>query len=72
MEMFYDRTKKWCILLNMTDMNNKIRHIRGIIDEEFIVYRVWSRYKRSWEYRIDWYYGFLLAYQDGDLKPYKK
>lgn len=47
--------------------NNEIRHIRAIVDDEYIAYRVWSRKKRRWTYHISWYYDFLLAYQANRL-----
>ena len=45
-------------------------HIREIVDHEYIVYRVWSRYKKRWVYYCEWYYTFYLAYNDGKVKKH--
>lgn len=57
--------KKIKVFYNENNINNEIRHIRGTIDEEYIVYRVWRR--NSWHYRITWRYDFELKYEDGRL-----
>lgn len=44
---------------------SRIRHIRAIVDDEWVVYRVWQR--GHWEYFVEWLYGFELAWQDGRL-----
>lgn len=37
--------------------NNRLIHIRSIVDGEWIVFRVWSRRKRMWRYQVEhWYY----------------
>lgn len=40
--------------------NNETRHIRAIVDDDQIVYRVWSRSKRRWIYHIENRYAFYL------------
>jgi hypothetical protein len=47
--------------------NNQIRHIRAIVDNEFIAYRVWSKRKRLWMYNIQHRYNFELGYERGVL-----
>jgi len=46
--------------------NNEKRHIRAIVDDEWIVYMVYRR--NRWTYHIDWIYAFLRIYEDGYLK----
>ncbi len=58
------------LFYNEGNPNNEIRHIRAVVDDEFIVYRVWTP-RRKWMYYITGYYGFLLAYRDGDLRAYR-
>ncbi len=57
--------KKIRVFYNENNINNQIRHIRAIIDEEYIVYRVYRR--RSWYYRVVDRYDFELKYEDGRL-----
>lgn len=47
--------------------NNQLRHIRAIVDEEYIVYRIWSRRRRGWLYRVEWLYQFYLEWESGRL-----
>ena len=49
---------------------NQIRHIRAIVDDEYIVYRIHSRQK-GWQYHCAWYYDFQLLEQFGHLKESK-
>ena len=46
--------------------HNELRHIRAVVDNEQIVYRVWRRGR--WNYRGEWAYAFYLAWKDGHLK----
>lgn len=46
--------------------HNELRHIRGVVDDEYIVYRVWKRF--HWSYKMEWAYAFYLAWKDGHLK----
>ncbi len=43
-------------------------HVRAIVDGEYIVYRVWSRSRRRWQYRIKDLIFFHLCWQDGTLE----
>lgn len=38
--------------------NNCLMHIRAIVDEEWVVYRVWSKVKRDWRYHVE-YIGYF-------------
>jgi hypothetical protein len=35
------------------NVNNEIIHIRDIIDENYVVYKVWSKSKQKWKYFIE-------------------
>lgn len=58
------------IFYNKGNHNNHIRHIRAIIDDEYIVYKRWSN-RKGWRYLIDWYYDFLLLDYYGNMKVIK-
>jgi hypothetical protein len=47
-------------------------HIRAIVDEEYVVYKVWSRNKGRWAYHVEWIYGFELWYNDNKLELVKR
>lgn len=55
------------VFYNEGNINNQIRHIRAVVDGEFIVYRVWSR-RKGWQYCIEHRYGFEYKYEKGVLK----
>jgi hypothetical protein len=42
-------------------------HILAIVDDDQIVYRVWSKSKRCWMYKVEWAYLFWLYDQDNKL-----
>ena len=52
---------------NENNINNELRHIRGIVDDDQIVYRVWSKRKQTWRYHVEWIYAFHLLFKDGHL-----
>lgn len=52
---------------NPGNIHNQVRHIRGIIDDDYVVYRVWSKKRRDWSYHIKHRYDFELKYEDGRL-----
>lgn len=60
--------KKVKLFYNEGNPNNELRHIRAIVDDEYIVYRVWSRHKQYWIYHVNWIYDFHLAFEGGNLK----
>ena len=37
---------------NKKNPNNKLMHIRAIIDDDQVVYRVWNSHKRGWMYAV--------------------
>ena len=59
------------VFFNKNNPNNQLRHIRAIIDDEYVVYRVWSRGKQSWCYHVEWVFGFILEYERGVLSHIK-
>lgn len=59
--------KKIKLFINDANPNNKIYHIRAIVDDEYIVYKVWSRSKQRWNYHIDWFYLFEMYLKNGWL-----
>jgi len=43
--MDFKKGEKWKLYFNENNINNKLIHIRGIIDDVYIVTRSWSTYK---------------------------
>jgi len=50
------------------NLNNKTIHVRAIVDDDQIVYRVWSQRKQLWRYHIEDLYFFTLGYSKDYLK----
>lgn len=40
--------------------SNKLIHIRAIVDDEYVIYRWWSRSK-GWLYKIEWGHWFEMV-----------
>lgn len=64
------------IFFNEGNRNNKLIHIRGVIDCEYVVYRWWSLSK-GWVYEMETLYYFYLLIGQGNLfskrwRPYKR
>ncbi len=59
------------IFYNEGNPNNQIRHIRAIVDKEYITYRVWNKRRQRWIYHTIWIYDFQLAFEGGHLQPVK-
>ncbi len=47
--------------------SNELRHIRAIVDDEYVVYKVWWPGHKRWEYQIAWVYAFHLEWEEGCL-----
>lgn len=45
---------------NKNNVNNRVIHIRAIVDDEMIVFRQWSRRRQRWIYAIEHLYYFEL------------
>lgn len=59
--------KKVRLFYSEENPNNQLRHIRAIVDDEYIVYRVWSSGKQTWRYSVDWVFGFKVVFDAGFL-----
>lgn len=35
------------------NINNKVMHIRAVIDNEYFVYKFWAKHKKAWIYQIE-------------------
>lgn len=46
-------------------------HVRGIIDDNYVVWRHWIRGK-GWIYKIEWGYTFLDWIEQGWVTPYRR
>jgi hypothetical protein len=51
--------------------NNELRHIRAIVDEKWIVYKVWWPSKQRWHYAVESRYLFEMVNEDGHLQEVK-
>ena len=63
--------KSFRIFYGKDNVNNRIVHIRAIVDDEMIVFRWWSRQKQGWIYEVQHLYFFELR-NDGRLRPYPR
>ena len=52
---------KYRIFYYKNNPNNKIIHIRQIVDDNQVVYMWWSKTKRRWIYEIDTKYFFEIG-----------
>lgn len=57
--------RKVRVFYNDINPNNEIRHIRAIVDEDRVVYKVWQR--NRYRYYVRWVYDFELDYKKGYL-----
>lgn len=53
------------VFYNNGNPNNCIRHIRGIVDGDYIVFRTWR--KGNWHYHVTHRYDFEYKYEKGRL-----
>ena len=53
---------------NEGNPNNELRHVRAVVDDEWIVYRFWRKHKRGWFYEVSHWLYFYLCWRDGFLK----
>jgi len=51
---------------NAGNVNNEIRHIRAIVDYDWIAYRVWSA-RLGWQYYILWIGTLKVEFEAGVL-----
>ena len=50
------------------NFNNRLIHIRVVVDEHQVVYKTWLKHKKRWSYRVDDTYYFYYLLQGGKLK----
>lgn len=58
------------LFYNKNNHNNKIMEIRAIVDEEYIVYRVWLKHKRYYDCFLEHITYFQVMYDN--LSLYKR
>lgn len=63
--------KKVRVFYGENNPNNQIRHIRAIVDEQYVTYRVWNRKRQRWIYHTIWIYDFQLAFEGNHLTGIK-
>jgi len=59
--------KKLRIFYNENNINNRIVHIRAVVDDEYIVFKTWSQRQQRWSYQIESDYYFQLLLEEGRL-----
>lgn len=62
----------WKLFFSPGNLNNKTIHIRALIDEEWIVYRKWSKRKQRWLYFIEHIYLLEMYIENGYMKLMKE
>ena len=55
------------VFYNPGNINNRLIHIRAIVDEDQVVFRWWSKHKQCWIYQVEDMYYFTLRHNDGRL-----
>lgn len=55
--------QKWRIYYQKGNMNNRLLHVRAIVDDDQIVVRFWHRLR--WVYRLDNIWDFYYSVQGG-------
>jgi len=63
--------EKYKIFYNKNNINNKVIHIRAIVDDYQIICRHWSRYKQRWIYTIENEYYFYLLNESDSISKIK-
>ena len=49
------------------NINNELRHIRAVVDDGWIVYKVWWKHHRRWHYAVADIYDFHLGFKYGGM-----
>jgi hypothetical protein len=63
--------KTYQIYFNSGNINNETIHVRAIVDEVYIVYRVWISNQKIWRYKMDRQSYFNYLIKDGFIKESK-
>jgi hypothetical protein len=56
------------IFYNKNSINNELRHIRAIVDDSQVVYRVWSKRWQDWRYCTVHIEDLFYLFKNGVLK----
>ena len=56
------------IYFNENNPNNRLIHIRAIVDERYVVFRTWSKHKQDWMYEIHPIIHFEVLQKENCLK----
>jgi hypothetical protein len=51
------------VYYNEGNRNNRVIHVRAIVDDEYVVIRYWSYRQKDWMYRLEWV-GYFHANQE--------
>ena len=51
--------------------NNRLIHIRAIVDDEWVVSRRWLKHKRRWHYEVEDIFWYEMLHENGRLKTEK-
>lgn len=50
--------EKYKLFYDKDSPNNMIIHIRAIVDDDFVVFRTWSKNKKDWRYHVEYHCWF--------------
>ncbi len=66
--MKFKKGEKYRIFFDDNNPNNKVIHIRAIVDKEYIVCKQWFKRKKMWRYSVEHIYYLELLAKDNRLK----
>jgi len=55
------------LFISENNVNNKLMHVLAVVDEDYVVYKSWSRRRQSWNYQVEYIYLFELFNKEGWL-----
>ena len=56
------------ILVKLSNGSNQRQHVRAIVDDGIVIYRVWSKTRQIWNYYVMNLWQFHFMYIEGRLK----
>lgn len=59
------------VFYNKGNRNNRLYHVRAIMDDEYVVVKTWVRHKKRWAYSVLDLYWFEIHWEDGKLSLQK-
>lgn len=71
MTMQIEVGKSYRINYGVGNINNKLIHVRGIVDGDIVVYREWWKSKKYWRYFVNDMLYFDMLFWDGIMKEAK-